>query len=449
MTIARRAGLASLVGVVLLLPAPTAAQNAPDRVVEEPPEAAPEQEAEAADEGEEAGEEKPDESPDAHRDPVLGKFIKRRVLIDRPGFSLETRGKIQVQYYDSDSDDPSNEDDLFLRRFRPFFLGRIARSWSWKWEIELSTDIESGGIDFEQLDIRDAYLRYEGFRATGWRLTIGNQKAPFSRDFLTPSTHQLLVERTFVGKTSGGVPDRTLGAHFRAESHEGKVAYWGSVGALGHDPGTSRIKFDSLVGGSGSLNEGLLISGRVDLHPRGGMTFFDGDPHTPRLRYTWSLAGYVWENDGSNDSFTEGGVAVDPERADLDSATGLELSGGLRGRGVTLDWQLNCIRGETVVPDFTGGIYVGGGTDLEVAAIEGGYWIRNRPVELGAALARLEADGYSEAWESATLTLNLHGWRWVSWFTGRLQISHEWTFSRQGVPGDDFRETRVQFQYLW
>ena len=59
-----------------------------------------------------------DPSPDALRDPILTKIIKRRVLIDRPAFSVETGGRIQVQYYEADSDDPDNEDDLFLRRLR-------------------------------------------------------------------------------------------------------------------------------------------------------------------------------------------------------------------------------------------------------------------------------------------------------------------------------------------
>jgi hypothetical protein len=37
---------------------------------------------------------------------------------------------------------------------------------------------------------------------------------------------------------------------------------------------------------------------------------------------------------------------------------GLELSGGLRGKGITLDWQYNRIRGDTAISDFTGGVYV-------------------------------------------------------------------------------------------
>jgi hypothetical protein len=458
-----RRHLGPVLGLALVLPFAAGAQSAaPVATAQEPagsqegPQAAeidaesdPDEEAEAAADEEQQKSHKrklPDFSPDALRDPIIDKFIKRRVLIDRPGFSLETRGKIQVQFYDADPDDPDNEDDLFLRRVRPFFLGHIGQSWTWKVEAELSADIEVRSIDFDQLDIRDFFLRYEGFAAPGWRLTLGNQKAPFSRDFLTPAPHLLLVERTFVGNTKGGVPERPLGVHFRGESRAGKVAYWSSLGALGHDPGADRMKFDSLVGGSGNLNEGLVLAARLDLHPRGAMTFADGDAHTPRLKYTWSLAGYVWENDGNNNLFTEGGEALDAEKEDLDSASGLEVSGGLRGRGITLDWQYNRIEGHTVCKGFSGGIYANGETRLDIAAAEGGYRLRRFPVELGGALERFDADGYAEPWEKTTLVLNLHG---LERFNSKLQVSHGWISNRQGVPGEDFQETRIQLQYVW
>ena len=176
-----------------------------------------------------------DVAPDALHDPVISRVIRRRAVIDRPRFTLETGGKIQVQYYDSDSADGLNEDELFLRRFRPRLRGRLFQQWVWRLEVELSADIQSGDVDLNELDIRDVYVRYKGFDRDGWRLTLGNQKTPFSRDFLTPSINQLLVERTFVGDLNAGVPDRTLGAHFRGESRTGRVAYWASVGGIGFD----------------------------------------------------------------------------------------------------------------------------------------------------------------------------------------------------------------------
>jgi hypothetical protein len=443
-------------GVSALAPSIAGAQTAATpQTASETPDSVPAEETVAENDGEpeqqsheDAGEVDPDDvAPDALHDPVIAKLIKRRVVIDRPRFTLETGGKIQVQYFDSDSSDELAEDELFLRRLRPRLRGRLFQRWVWSFEVELSADIQSGDVDFNELDIRDLYVRYQGFRGDNWRLTLGNQKTPFSRDFLTPSINQLLVERTFVGDLNAGVPDRKLGVHFRAESRSGKLAYWASGGGIGIDPDSSRIRFDSLVGGSGNLNEGFMVSGRIDLHPRGAMTFNDGDPHTPEIKYTWSVAGYAWENDGRTNRFTEDGESSDPERVDLDSATGVEISGGLRGRGVSLDWQYNRVETETVVGDFTGGIYIDGRTRMVSAAIEGSYTIRRSPVELGGALAESEADGYERPWREATLQLNLRGI--ARQLGSKIQVSHTWLSNRFGIAEEDFRETRIQIQYVW
>ncbi len=446
----REIGPVLAVLLVALLGAPAAAW------AEDPP---PEAEGPAAagedreDPAEEEEEEEPrdeqgsdDPFPDALRDPIIGKFIKRRVLIDRPGFSVEIGGRIQVQYYDADPNDLDNEDDLFLRRVRPYFLGHIGQSWTWKAEVEIGADIEAGSIKLDQLDVRDLYFRYDGFETPSMRLTLGNQKAPFSRDFLAPNTHLLLIERTAAGQPNTGVPGRVLGAVFRGAVHGGKLAYWASAGILGHNPDFDRLRFETLIFSGSNLNQGVLLSARMDLQPRGPVTFSDSDSHSPELRYTWSLAGYAWENDGSSNSFTEDGVSIDPERADLDSASGLEVSGGLRGRGITLDWEYNRIRGDAVDRGFTGGIYASGEADLEVAAVEGAYWIPRSVVELGGALSRLEADTYADTWDTATGVLNLHLNEQIN---TKLQITYSWISNRRGDPDDDIEEARVQLQYVW
>lgn len=448
----------SVLGAVLLQPptavargtAPVEAAQHPAEPAEPAPADEPQTEAGLGqeDEEEEVEDVRSDPAPDALHDPILSKLLKQRLIIDRPRFSMETRGKLQVQYYVADSDDPQNQDEVFIRRLRPSLMGHLGKNkkWGWKFEFELGADIEAGGIDFDQLDTRDFYVRYEDLSTYDWRLTLGNHKIPFSRDFMTTNTHLLLVERTSAGDTNAGVPDRALGIHLRGEARDGRLAYWGSLGVVGHVPDARLMKFDSLVGARSDLNEGDIIAARLDLHPRGPMTFFDSDPHTPVFKTTWSLAGYAWENNGNNNRFTARGIGLDPLKADLDSATGLEVSGGLRGRGVTLDWQYNRIRGATVAKSLTSGIYVDGVTHLDVSAIEGGYRIRGTPVEFGGALTRLEADGFSDPWDKATLVLNLYGW-WN--FFGKLQISHSWTSSRLGVPGADFQETRVQTGYGW
>lgn len=110
------------------------------------------------DEEDTAEEESPDNAPDALRDPVLEKLLTGIVLIDRPGFGAETHRKIQIQHLDADADDPLLEDDLFLRRLRPFFFGHIGKSWTWKLEAEISSRIEAGTSDLDQLNLRDVYV---------------------------------------------------------------------------------------------------------------------------------------------------------------------------------------------------------------------------------------------------------------------------------------------------
>jgi len=34
-------------------------------------------------------------------------------------------------------------------------------------------------------------------------------------------------------------------------------------------------------------------------------------------------------------------------------------------------------------------------------------------------------------------------------YLAKLQISHRWISDRFGVPNEDFRETRLQVQYVW
>jgi len=452
------ASILVLAGALTLLP-PITADDRPVQESREPSGHADEQppaedeqepvedEQESVEDEQESAEDEPvDVAPDAHYDPVLKRLLEPLIRIERPGYSIESHGKLQVQYLGADAEDPVLEEDVFVRLFRPFVFGTIGESWRWKFEVELNSEIDARKIDLDQLDLRDVYVRYEASAGTSWRLTLGNQRAPYSRDWMTSKTQLLLVERTPAGSQRAGVPDRVLGIHFRGESRKGRISYWAAAGDLGHEPDVGSLRFDSVIGGGGNLNTGLVFAGRLDLHPGGPMTFADGDEHSPELKHTWSLAGYRWENDGHTNHFTEGGVSLDPERADLDSATGLEISGGLRGRGITLDYQHNRIRGETRVPGFTGGIYTDGDSRLTVSAVEGAYRFRRSFVELGGALSRVDADGFQDPSRRATAVVNLY---LVRRFMYKLQISHTWDSSRGGVPGDDFQTTRAQFQYVW
>jgi phosphate-selective porin OprO/OprP len=436
-----------LLGLALVLAAPawglgarpTQSQNdPPDRVGGDP--VAPGEQAESEDQAAEpADDEQTEVASDAMRDQVLEKFIRRRILIDKPRFSLETGGKIQVQYFDADPDDPNHEDEWLLRRVRPFLLGHFAKSWRWKFELEVSSQVSAGTFNSNDLDVRDAFVRYEGFEREGTRLTLGNQKVPFSREFMGSSTHQPFVERSFAGSTKAGVPDRIPGVHFRSPSRSGKLVLWASAGTAVHRQDTRGIPFESAVRAGSDLNHGWLAAARLDLRPTGAL-------HIGKdIHYDLSLATYHWSNDGSSNPLTQEGESLDPEKADLDQASGVELSGALKAGRFTLLAQYNRIRADTVVEGFTGGVYLDGETDLEVALVEAGYRIPGSWVHLTGGLSRVDSKGYATPWKEQVVGLNLNPKRYLA----KLQISHRWIFDRFGVPNEDFRETRIQVQYVW
>ena len=383
-------------------------------------------------------------SSDALRDPFFAKVIRRIRIVDKPRFSLEIGGKLHLQYYDADSDDSDNEDALYVRRFRPFVYGHFLENWLWKFDLELSSEEGTLELSTNDLNIRDAYVRFEGFRREGWRLTGGNQKVPFSRDFMNPSTSQLFPERTFVGDNNVGVPSRGVGLHFRGRTNSERLVFWGSLARVVHTQDVDRMRWDSPIGQSSELNEGLVSVARLDIRPR-GEPVVTGPPREQPKTYTISVAAYRWSND-SGAALTMDGIALDPERADLDDAWGLELSGGLQGSGLRLDAELNLIHGETVVDDFDGGIYVDGETDLRVGALQGGYYVLGSRLEATAGLTFIDSDSSKNTTRHGIVGLNVY---MSENYQSKLQVSHRWIFNDAGDPSADFREIRIQLQYVW
>lgn len=80
-----------------------------------------------------------------------------------------------------------------------------------------------------EIAVKDAYFQYKGLDNV--KVTVGNANFPFSREFLTSSKYQQLVERTFVGDHNYGTPDRNVGVHLTGNS-ESKEITWGASGAI-------------------------------------------------------------------------------------------------------------------------------------------------------------------------------------------------------------------------
>ena len=159
--------------------------------------------------------------------PMLAGLSFAGIVVHEDGDKkIEIGARVQVQYHMEDPDGGESSDELFFRRLRPYIQGSVSKNWLAK----VQFDVGKASGDNE-VAIKDAWIRYTGW--DGLKLTIGNQKMPFSREFLTSSKRQQLVERTFVGDHNYGTPDRMIGFRLDGASDSKKVTW-------GYRPGSRR-----------------------------------------------------------------------------------------------------------------------------------------------------------------------------------------------------------------
>ena len=155
---------------------------------------------------------------------------------------------------------------------------------------------------------------------------------------------------------------------------------WGaSLAQTTIDPSTSKIDFDTPVNRDGDFHDGWMIGGRVDFHPLGHLKMEQGD-FKRETKATIGVAAYTW----SDDEDTYGGVT--PTDNGLDTVTGFEVSGAFRGAGFSLDAEYNLFQAEVFDNTFTGGLYRNGETDLENLAVEAGYMVVPKTLEIVARI---------------------------------------------------------------
>jgi len=185
------------------------------------------------------------------------------------GSWIKLGGRIQLQYHEKSPSGGASTDELIFRRLRPYIQGSGGDNWYAKFQ----WDMGKGSID-----LRDAYFAHTGL--DGITIYVGNYFTPFSRESLTSSKKQQLVERTLVSSHNYGVTDRQAGVHVEGEALE-SITWAASLVKAAIDPDNSRIDFDTVI----SLNadddwsEGELIGARVDYHPLGIMSLDQGDFH--------------------------------------------------------------------------------------------------------------------------------------------------------------------------
>lgn len=351
---------------------------------------------------------------------------------------VEIGGRMQLQYHVFDPERGSSEDELFFRRLRLYVETSVIEDWVGKLQFDVG-----GSSGDNELSVKDAWLSYNGFDAV--RITVGNQKPPFSREFLISSRRQGLVERTFVGDHNYGAPDRMAGIRLDGDAADGLFSWAASFGAASIDPDARRLDFDTPVNRNDDFNEGWLTVGRVEVHPIGEVGGSQGDLKRGPLGLTLAAAAFTWSNDGDNDTYTAGGAATNPGKADVDQASGFELSGGLRGGGLSLDAQIQRIEADTVDPTFDGGLYVDGSTEIEQLAVEAGWMLLTERLEIVGGWESQDADGYADAWTRTSLGLN--------WYLDGHDLKGQLTWrmgeNLDGVPGADADEIFLQLQYVF
>ena len=345
---------------------------------------------------------------------------------------LKVGGRIQLQYHQADPDGGDSTDEIIFRRLRPFIEGSTHKDWKAKIQWDM------GKAEGEnELAIKDAYFQYKGYKNT--KVTIGNAKFPFSRESLTSSKKQQLVERSFVGDHNYGIPDRNVGIHLTG-NNDSKNVTWGASGAVASiDPDAKKLDFDTPANRNEDFNDGFMVGGRVDYHPFGKLKFSQGD-FSGKTKATIGVAAYTWSNDDDNNTYTPGATS----KADIDSVTGLEVSGAFRSAGFSIDAQYNSFDADTVESAFTGGLYEDGTTTLTNASIEGGYMFDNT-VEVVAGYQTQDADGYETEWNRTSVGVN--------WFINKhdtkVQLSYRMGENLNGVEDNDEDELFLQTQFVF
>jgi hypothetical protein len=337
--------------------------------------------------------------------------------------------RVQLQYYHLGGDDWS-EEKLYFRRLRPTFEATLTPAWEAEAEFDFGETIEGEGVEY-----KDLFVSYQGLSSKGVSITVGNDKAVFSRQLQSSSKSLTLVERGIVGIDDFGSLDRVLGARAEVRDSAGRLSVAGSAGLASHEPDPSQMEFESPLNARGDANRGWSFSGRFELAPRGEVSYDQGDFGSEAVRFAVSAAAYRWDNDGS-------GSAGD---FDLARAHGFEVGCALRGRGLSADLEAHWIRGEAVDRALESGLYRVGEAELEKLSLQSGYMVIPERFEVVGGYDRLDAATYASAWKRLVLG-GTHYWRRQAL---KLQLNYILHRSFLGVHGENPRAFATQLQLVF
>lgn len=332
--------------------------------------------------------------------------------------SLGIGGRVQAQYHRIEPDGGDATDEWRIRRAWLTVDATITEDWKGRLQFQLN-----GG-----LSTRDAKLQY-----TGWEigtLTVGNFYVPFSREELTSTKRQQLIEKTTVAGT--GSPARHIGL---ALSGGGETtSWWAGLWEAGMATNTGSINFGSQVDGRRDY-EGRLVGARLELHPAGDVGFGQGNLGG---QDAWEVAvnGFSWSNDDDR---------VNDPALDYGSVTGLGIDGAWRSGGWSVDAEYNTFRAETLGAAVTQGIVDNGEAEVDTFSVEGGYMIVPATWELVAGYATEEAGVWNEAETQVGVGAN----RFFNGHANKLQISLVSSSDVGGAAGNDRTDLYVQLQHAF
>lgn len=342
-------------------------------------------------------------------------------------------GRIQVQYRRADRESGKNVDDFSFRRLRFHIEGSVTGDVYGIWQVDFG---ETPG----SVEVKDAYIRYSGFGAG--EITVGNHNVPFSRELLTSSKRQQLVERQFTGDHNYGVPDRQLGISWRGGT-DTVVAAVGLYQA-GIDDDFDDVDFESRATDD-PLYFGNLLAGRIDFNPFGRLRMAQG-AFDEDFKLGIGINAYTWSNDDDVDPAGPGN-AVDGFADQYDTITGAGIDAALRSGRLSVDAAYQTFSADLVTGAAAGhGIVdAGGNADFDTRSLKAGYMLVPERFEGVAGYAVLDAD----AWEESDTRLSIGGNYFINRHETKVQVTYERGRDVGGTRGDDADTLFVQFQQVF
>jgi hypothetical protein len=343
---------------------------------------------------------------------------------------LSVSGYLQPQF-EVVTAEGETRDRALLRRLLLIVDASLPNAWTASVQLDVGP-VASGG---DRLIVKDAYLRYTGLEDRGLLLTIGNQKMPFSRSLLASASRRSLVERPLAADRAFGSPARALAVKVDGW-HRKRTLYWSAALASSRQsPDPDEIRLHGTAEAEDGWNQGPLLGGRLEFHPNGEVPRAQGDFDRNAFRVTVGAGAYSWWNDGDEDRHGAGTV-------DADRIAAIEISGGLRGHGLSVDAEFAHLTAESVAGRATLGLYQNGSANINKGSIEAGYMVVPRHVEALVGLDALDAQTFDVPWRRAILGLNWY----LSGHALKFSVMHRESFDERGVNDARSHTTYVQAQ---